>query len=374
MKVTKLITFALVKTISFIKHMNSSTSNYKFIFPVICLFLAGYLQSQIPAGYYKNAEGKKKADLKTVLHNIVRSHTVLEYYASSTYFRTTDWNPNGYFWDMYSNYHRTYWSGMNREHSLPKSWWSSAPETTEAYSDLHNLYPSDETANSAKLNYSLGEVTGTPEYTNGVVKVGANGFPGYTGTVFEPADEYKGDFARDYMYVVTCYEDYAKNWRSTGTQSMLLGGSTYPVFKTWAIDLLLKWSRQDPVSSKEIDRNNAVYSFQNNRNPFIDHPELAEYIWGKYMGDSWLDDGTLPEEVTFKIDPFPVVKSSLKVQLNHPEKSTYYVKAISGIVLKTGNFSEQGTVEVGELENGMYLLEIYSASQKRIVAKFIIRH
>ena len=276
--------------------MNWHTANFKSFYLTICLFLAAFLQAQIPAGYYKDAAGKKTAELKTELHNIIRKHIVLEYYASSSYFRTTDWHSDGYYWDMYSNYKRTVWSGMNREHSLPKSWWSTAPETTEAYSDLHNLYPSDATANSAKSNYSIGEVAGTPEYSNGVVKVGANGFPGYSGTVFEPADEYKGDFARDYMYVVTCYQDYANNWRSTGTQSMLLGGSTYPVFKPWAINLLLKWIRQDPVSSKEINRNNAVYSLQNNRNPFIDHPELAEYIWGKYSGEMWLDDGTLPEE------------------------------------------------------------------------------
>lgn len=348
-------------------------SKFKSFSWLVCLLLAVCLKAQIPAGYYKAAEGKKTEELKTALHSIIRNHIVLEYYASSTYFRKTDWHLEGYFWDMYSNNHRASWTGMNREHSLPKSWWSTEPETTVAYSDLHNLYPSDATANTKKSNYSLGEVTGTPEYTNGVVKVGANGFPGYSGTVFEPADQYKGDFARDYMYVVTCYQDYAANWRSTGTQSMLIGGSAYPVFKPWAVDLLLKWSRQDPVSSKEINRNNAVYSYQNNRNPFVDHPELAEYVWGKYMGDVWLDDGTLPEEdIAFVIGPNPV-KTVLSVKVNNPERSTYFIKTLSGVTVKTGKLSSDGNILVSELSNGMYLLELYNMSKRR-VGKFIVNH
>jgi len=354
-------------------NMKSCTAKLKRIFLAISLFLAAILQAQIPDGYYENAAGKKAGELKTALYSIIRNHKVLEYYASSTYFRTTDWHPEGYFWDMYSNYKRTIWSGMNREHSLPKSWWSTAPETTVAYSDLHNLYPSDAVANTEKSNYPLGEVVGEPEYKNNVVKVGANGFPGYNGTVFEPADEYKGDFARDYMYVVTCYQDYANNWRSTGTQSMLLGGSAYPVFKPWAINLLLKWCRQDPVSSKEINRNNAVYSFQNNRNPFIDHPELAEYIWGKYMEATWEEDETLPEEeIVFVLEPNPV-NTTLTVKVNMPEQSTYFIKTLSGITVKTDKLSFDGTIEVGELSNGTYLLELYNVS-KRKVGKFIVHH
>jgi len=258
------------------------------------------LFAQAPAGYYNTAVGKKDAELKTALHTIIKDHTMLEYYSSSTSFQKTDWHPDGYFWDMYSNNKRTRWSGMNREHNLPKSWWSTNPETTIAYTDLHNLYPSDATANTAKSNYPLGVVGGTPTFSNGVVKVGSNSYPGYSGTVFEPANEYKGDFARDYMYVVTCYEDYANNWRSLGTASMLYNGVTYPVFRPYAVNLLLEWSRNDPVSDKEINRNNAVYELQGNRNPFIDFPSLTEYIWGKYKGESWPGDDSQPEtDATF---------------------------------------------------------------------------
>ena len=262
---------------------------------IVMIFFAGILYAgndawaQAPQGYYDLADQKKSAELKMAMHNAIKSHIRLEYYDSRYYFQETDWHPDGYFWDMYSNYKRTSFSGMNREHNMPKSWWSSNSEETIAYSDLHNLYPSDATANAAKSNYPLGEV-GHSSFNNGVVKVGQNTFSSvYRNTVFEPADEYKGDFARNYFYMVTCYQDYALSWRSTGTLSML-NNEFFPVYKPWAIDLLLKWSREDPVSQKEIDRNNAVFHIQQNRNPFIDYPDLAEYIWGNKAGELFTVD------------------------------------------------------------------------------------
>ena len=98
----------------------------------------------------------------------------------------------------------------------------------------------------------------------------------YTDNCFEPADEFKGDFARSYFYISTIYEDYYQLW-----QSPMLNNNTYPVWKPWALDLLLKWHRQDPVSPKELARIEAVYNIQGNRNPYIDYPNLVENIWGK---------------------------------------------------------------------------------------------
>ena len=354
-----------------------------YLFFVLVFLYSFVCQAAIPEGYYANAEGKAKADLKTALYNIIKKHTQLEYYSSSTSFRTTDWHPgtteapNGYFWDMYSNYQRISWSGMNREHSLPKSWFgiaSGQENSAPIGCDLHNLYPSDATANSAKLNYPIAEVTGTPVFSNGVVKVGkSTSFaPKYTGDVFEPADEYKGDFARDYMYMVTCYEDYSTRWQSLGTSTMLLGG-TYPVFNEQAIALLLKWHRQDAVSEKEIVRNNAVYDLQQNRNPFIDHPELVEYIWGKYMGQTWVEGADLPEDdIPLVIQPNPVDKE-LSVKLNNPVQAIFYIRSLNGTTIKTGKFSAQGTVAVADLSNGMYILAVYTGT-KRKVSKFVVHH
>jgi endonuclease I len=267
--------------------MNTKQNLYTLAALVI-IFFAANTRAQIPVGYYDTADGKTGEALKTAMHKIVRNHLTLDYYAAPEYFEYTDWHPDGYYWDMYSGNHRYHWSGMNREHSLPKSWWSTTPATTIAYTDLHNLYPSDAEANTAKNNYPLGKV-GTVTYTNEVTKVGYNvSGTVYSDLVFEPADQYKGDFARDYFYMVTCYQDYAGNWRSLGTGSGFLNNSTYPVFGNWSLSLLLQWSRNDPVSQKEIDRNDAVFEFQQNRNPFIDFPELAEYIWGNKVGETFV--------------------------------------------------------------------------------------
>lgn len=147
-------------------------------------------------------------------------------------------------------------------------------------SDAFHIYPTDGKVNGQRSSFPYGECASgtTLPSCNGVDalgKLGKSTFPGYSGTVFEPVDEYKGDFARTYFYMAACYNDKIASWSSP-----MLAGNSYPCYTTWAVNLLLKWNEQDPVSQKEIDRNNAVYKHQNNRNPFIDHPELAEYIWG----------------------------------------------------------------------------------------------
>lgn len=338
----------------------------------LLLLIICVLNAQIPAGYYDSAKGKKGASLKTALYQIIRPHTVLEYYSSSTSFLKTDWHPDGYIWDMYSNYKRTYWTGMNREHSLPKSWWSTSPETTVAYSDLHNLYPSDATANTAKSNYPLGIVGGTPTFSNGVVKVGTSSYLGYTGEVFEPANEYKGDFARDYMYIVTCYEDYANSWRSTGTSSMLLNGSTYPVFKPYAINLLLEWSRNDPVSDKEINRNNEVFKLQGNRNPYIDFPAMFEYVWGKFLNETWEGDATVPEIENNIILKYDSQTKKLFLNLKKPQSASFSIYSINGAMLmKSETINSSSTIDVSSLEKGIYIMKIYYNNKRETPMFFI---
>ena len=183
---------------------------------------------------------------------------------------------------MYSNIplYAPSFSGLNREHSFPKSWWGGSTEVP-AYVDLNHLYPAEAVANQKKSNYPLGEVdmTKTVFYNNYVSKVGyaVSGQGGNAKYVFEPDDEFKGDFARTYFYMATVYQDYT--WASSNCY-MLVPTGTYPTLNDWAVKLLLRWAKEDPVSQKEILRNDAVYKLQNNRNPFIDLPDLADYIWG----------------------------------------------------------------------------------------------
>jgi len=260
----------------------------KFL-PIFFLLLPFYVVSQIPNGYYNTANSKTGSLLKTALFNIIDGHTTVSYSGLYTAYATTDKKSNGKVWDMYSDkpgqtppYEYSFGSGTcgtysgegdcwNREHSTPASWFSDA---TPMYSDLFNVYPTDGYVNNRRSNYPFGEVS-APTWTslNGS-KVGNCSFSGYTGTVFEPIDEYKGDFARSYFYMATRYEDKISNWTSA-----MYAGNSFPVFSTWALNMLLKWHQQDPVSQKELDRNNAVYLLQNNRNPYIDHPEYVECVW-----------------------------------------------------------------------------------------------
>lgn len=239
----------------------------------------------IPAGYYTSLNGKKEADLKKAAGAIIYKFTQVSSYQNlPQYFRQTDvyLNSNRW-WDMYSDeiFYTSSFSGLNREHSFPKSWWGGS-EDVPAYVDLNHLYPSEMEANMKKSNYPLGEVL-TAEFDNGVSKVGypPTGIGGGAAKVFEPDDRYKGDFARTYFYMVTCYAGHL-TWNNR--YSWMLQNNEYPTLAPWAVALLLKWHRDDPVSQKELDRNEVVYRIQNNRNPFIDYPELAEYIWGNKKG------------------------------------------------------------------------------------------
>lgn len=241
----------------------------------------------IPTGYYNSLNGKKEGELKTAIYNLCRNFTLVSSYSAlPQYFQQTDLYPNSKrWWDMYSNIplYAPSFNGLNREHSFPKSWWGGS-ETTSAYVDLNHLYPSEAAANMAKSNYPLGEVdTKYITFENGITTVGSPvaGQGGGASAVFEPADEYKGDFARTYFYMVTTYQDLT--WKYT----YMVSQNLYPTLNSWSIDLLLKWHRQDPVSDKEENRNDAVYKIQNNRNPFIDYPDLAEYLWGNKKGQSF---------------------------------------------------------------------------------------
>jgi endonuclease I len=254
------------------------------LFPIIFSVTAF---GQIPPGYYNPAMGLTGSSLQMALHNIIKSHNSVSYSSLWTYFQTTDKKTSGKVWDIYSDvpggtppYQFTFgtdqcgsYSGegdcYNREHSWPQSWFSSA---TIPSSDLFHIYPTDGYVNNKRSNYPYGTV-GTPMWTslNGS-KLGYCVDPGYGSIVFEPIDEYKGDLARSYFYMATRYLTEDASWSTSFATNKA-------VILPWEVSVLLNWSHADPVSTKEIDRNNDIYGIQNNRNPFIDHPEWADSIW-----------------------------------------------------------------------------------------------
>ena len=325
---------------------------------IIGMLLAGtvgYAQGRNNSGeYYKNADGKKGAALKTALCGIIYNRTERTYNDLWTDFRTTDARADGSVWDMYSN-KRSMTFGTdqagnykqegdvyNREHSFPNSWFGGKNGTMPMYSDLNHLYPTDGWVNNKRANFPFGE-TSNPTYksANDFSKLGPCSYPGYSGTVFEPNDEYKGDFARTYFYMVTCYEEKIADWYQNYPESQpTLDGNAYPGLSSWQLAMLMKWAKNDPVSEKEINRNNAVYGIQKNRNPFIDYPGLEEYVWGgkvnvAFSYDHYLAAGIIELENPSVDSQKPeAIFSPDGKQLSQPRKGLNIIRLKDGRVIK----------------------------------------
>ncbi|GIQ57266.1 hypothetical protein Flavo103_04020 [Flavobacterium collinsii] len=266
----------------------------KKIYSYVLLFFITATFAQIPTGYYTTATGTGYT-LKTQLYNIIKGHTNNGYAGLYVTYQTSDvdnfYENDGTVLDMYSENPSgtdpyNYSTGTtqrcgnyvvegdcyNREHIIPQSVFN---EQSPMVADAHFITPTDGKVNGIRSNYPHGTV-GTATYTsqNGG-KLGSSSVSGYSGTVFEPINEFKGDIARMYFYFATRYENTV-----AGYSYPMFDGSGDKVFTTAFLNLLLAWNAQDPVSAREIARNNAIYARQNNRNPYIDHPEYVNQIWG----------------------------------------------------------------------------------------------
>lgn len=261
-----------------------------------------WAQNVVLKNYYANANGRKAAELKTAMYGIITNHTNIGYDGLLTAYAQSDRRPDGYLRDWYSNA-TSYTIGgraetasyskegdsYNREHSVPQSWFSKA---NPMKSDLVHVIPTDGYVNNRRGSYPFGETKGEVyQSANGYSKLGACTVSGYSGQVFEPNDEIKGDIARIYFYMITCYQDRIANWNG-GTASQVFDGKTYPGLKSWTLNMMLRWARQDPVDDVERARNEVVYKLQKNRNPFVDYPSLCEFVWGDSI--SYAFDVALP--------------------------------------------------------------------------------
>ena len=281
------------------------------------LLVTLYLFSSPPQGYYTTLDGKSTAALKTELHNILMQDTTrfLSYGSGVNrtwrgFYNTDRDTVTNRVLDMYSptvrffpvDYIALGYPGFGQElhieHSVPRSWWGG--HEWAAYKDLNHLFPADGSTNLSKGDNPLGVVMGTPTKNNGVSKTGSANYGAYVGNVFEPADEYKGDFARAHFYVATAYQHYINLWNTEKNEN-IMEANTYPTIKNWALNVLLQWHRHDPVSTKEQTRNNKVFAMQGNRNPFIDHPDLVEYVWGNSVGMPWNTTTKIDEVKSFTL-------------------------------------------------------------------------
>ncbi|KRD61653.1 endonuclease I [Flavobacterium sp. Root935] len=250
--------------------------------------------AQIPSGYYNTATGTGYT-LKTQLYNIIKGHTDNGYAGLYTTYQTSDvdnfYENDGTVLDMYSenpsgtdpyNYstgstqrcgsYSVEGDCYNREHIIPQSVFN---EQSPMVADAHFITPTDGKVNGMRSNYPHGTVSSATYTSQNGSKLGSSSVSGYSGTVFEPINAFKGDIARMYFYFATRYENTV-----AGYSYAMFDGSSNKVFTTAFLNTLLAWHAQDPVSAREIARNNAIYARQGNRNPYIDHPEYVNQIWG----------------------------------------------------------------------------------------------
>jgi endonuclease I len=347
--------------------------NIQTVLLFLCLLAVSFANAQAPQGYYASAEGKSGEALRTALYNIIKTHNSVSYNELWQSFYTTDKRPdNGKVWDIYSDrpgstpsYYFTFGSDQcgnysgegdcyNREHSVPKSWFGGS--VAPMYTDLFHLYPTDGYVNSKRSNLPIGKVVNATWTSSNGSKVGTSNISGYSGQVFEPIDSFKGDFARTYFYMAVCYKD--KNL-GVETLSNFSGGDLKP----WAKELLLQWAALDPVSQKEISRNNAVYQIQQNRNPFIDYPELAEKIFGNDATPFSVGISSYADSNQWQVYPNPTF-SIINIQPfeYQTDIATIEIRDIAGKTLRwqQSEFSDNIQINLSELPNGLYFLTLSS--------------
>jgi len=304
----------------------------KYFFLLFCLIFVFFTQiyAQIPSGYYNTVNEKKGKELQTSLNQIIKNHRSVTYAEVWIYYQFTDLKPNGKIWDIYSDnpqgtpaYEFEFRTGQcinigssegicyTREHSFCQSWFGGGQAAP--YTDIFHLYPVDGWINTIRNNSPYGKVT-TPSrtFTNGS-KMGINTYPNAPGvSCYEPIDNFKGDIARTFFYMAARYmfEDGGFQVESPMTFKSQL--------QPWALNMLLEWHQLDPVDQKEIDRNNAIYAIQKNRNPFIDHPEWVFKIWGNdSINPVQITQEALPE--TPKIKWFTLTDNrTLKITFTQP--------------------------------------------------------
>jgi endonuclease I len=344
------------------------------------------LFAQIPTGYYNSAEGLEGYQLKTALHNIIDNHSDQSYGSlydgyedsdSDNYYENDgsvldmySENPSGtdpYFYNHGFNQCGTYNSEndcYNREHLFPQGFFNSA---SPMKNDIHFVVPSDGYVNGQRGNYPFGEV-GSASWTsmNGS-KRGTSSTPGYSGSVFEPIDEFKGDIARCLFYFITRYEGQLSGFDPHDNNNPL-DGSENRGYEQWHIDLLMSWHELDPVSQRDIDRNNAAYDYQGNRNPFIDHPEWVECVWGDVCNTS-LDK---TNSIDIKLFPNPV-NERIIIESSEPLQSIKILDVCGKNIFKMENSKDVLiNINTSELNKGIYFIEITTKENNKLLKKIIV--
>ncbi len=352
---------------------------------ILILLSATVAQAQPPAGYYNSAAGKKGEALRIALYNIIKGHTELTYTPGLWIaYNTTDNKGNGKLASIYSDkpgatppYEFTLGSDQcgsstpsteggcyNREHIWPQSKFGKA---TPMLTDLWIAYPTDSKVNSQRADWPYGIVLSPTWTSQNGSKLGPNKYTGAPATTaFEPIDSFKGDIARSYFYITTRY------WADSA-QFQDWEMATKVTLKPWAIKMLLNWHHLDPVSAKEVKRNNAAYALQDNRNPFIDNPAYADSIWSAIGGTTPGVGVEAYRYVTLRVAPNPAVNNIIIdwLALSPDEVLAVDVLNIQGQTLYHATQPKPGIgLNVADWPNGLYLLQV--RTQHGVMAEKLI--
>ena len=348
----------------------------KKLYLVLALIIVAFALNAQPQGYYNGTEGLTGNALKTKLHSIIKNDNHTSYSGLWSSYYQTDKKPNGKVWDIYSDvpngtppYQFTFGSDQcgnysgegdcyNREHLWAQSWTN---DDSKHKTDLHHVYPTDGYVNNRRGNYAFGEVNNASWTSQNGGKLGNNSVSGYSGTVFEPIDDYKGDVARALMYVSVRYYQEDGSWSTSDMTNK-------SVIKDWAMTMLLRWHEEDPVSQKEIDRNNAVYNIQQNRNPFVDYPEFANKIWDPHWG---IDENEYV--VLVNVWPNPAT-STVNIKGENLE-AVYMYNAVGQLVLTLdiSDADEQSTIDVSGFNSGIYFMNIITRNGDSALKKVVVQ-
>ena len=342
----------------------------------ITLIIAAVTLNAQPQGYYNGTDGLSENALKAALHNIIKNDDHTSYSGLWSAYQQTDRKPNGKVWDIYSDipngtppYEFTFGTDQcgsynsegdcyNREHLWAQSWTN---DDGTHKTDLHHVYPTDGWVNNKRGNYAFGEVGNAPWTSQNGSKLGPNTVSGYNGTVFEPIDEYKGDIARALMYVSVRYYQEDSGWSTSDMTNK-------SVIKDWAMTMLLRWHREDPVDDKEINRNNKVYQIQGNRNPFVDYPDFAERIWVP----GWV--GIDENEYTVLANVWPNPATST-INIKGESLETVYMYNAMGQLVITLDLSDdnQSTIDVSGFNSGIYFMNVISQNGNSVLKKVVVQ-
>ena len=345
-------------------------NQFKTLFiSVLLIVFSLFAYSQIPSGYYDSAMGFEGEQLKSALHNIIKNHIEYSYTSSSTdtwdILKESDKDTANHEnvilfysgWSVNAAQEYNSGKGWSREHVWAKSH-GDFGTTKGTGTDVHNLRPCDISVNSARGNKDFD--SGGELYVDG---------DGSTqnrtdNDSWEPRNEVKGDVARILFYMAVRYE--GDNGEpdlelvdEVNTYSLNEDGKGYH----GKLSTLLEWHKTDPVDSFEINRNNVIYSYQQNRNPFIDYPEFVEKIWSTTSIDK-----VASNRIRVYLNP---ANEFITIETESQDYTEGRLYTIDGKVILDFEFEGRIQLSVKNLKSGIYIVRLVNKNDV-LIEKIVV--